>query len=268
MAESGASEQGGVGQSATRSTRRRVAELLASGYTITEIAHRLTVSKPTVCHHARRLGYAPSAKFNKRYDWAEVQRYYDGDTRFASVASTSASPTRRGTTRSGVVRWSREIGRRRWRSFSWPDESAGVATTSSVACCGQASRTAAASNATGLSGEADRSHWRFTTSTVIRTTTASRISACSAPTATARPTASPGGIGDAPLPDAVWPRSPERSSAPSPTAPLKPSPTPADKGRTRPLRRIRAGALAIVTKQRLRGRERACAPLRTTWGQR
>jgi HNH endonuclease len=37
----------------------------------------LGVSKSTVCYHKRRLGYDIDAKFNRRYDWAEVQRYYD-----------------------------------------------------------------------------------------------------------------------------------------------------------------------------------------------
>ncbi len=44
---------------------------------MSEIARRLGVSKPPVCYHARRLGYAGSAKYNLRYDWSEVQRYYD-----------------------------------------------------------------------------------------------------------------------------------------------------------------------------------------------
>lgn len=59
------------------STRTRVAQLLDSGHTVTQIARRLSLSKPTICHHARRLGHAPSQKFNRRYDWAEIQRYYD-----------------------------------------------------------------------------------------------------------------------------------------------------------------------------------------------
>lgn len=63
--------------SRTTSTRQRVAELLARGHTVTDIARRLNRSKPTICHHARRLGGAPSAKYNRRYDWAEVQRHYD-----------------------------------------------------------------------------------------------------------------------------------------------------------------------------------------------
>src|SRR5215211_40460 len=62
---------------ARASTRERVAQLFAQGLTVTEIAKRLSVSKPTVCHHARRLGRPPDSSFNRRYDWAEVQRYYD-----------------------------------------------------------------------------------------------------------------------------------------------------------------------------------------------
>ncbi|MFN2466811.1 MAG: HNH endonuclease [Gaiellaceae bacterium] len=64
-------------QSRTTSTRQRVADLLARGHTVTEIAHRLNLSKPTICYHARRLGHLPSVKFTRRYDWAEVQRHYD-----------------------------------------------------------------------------------------------------------------------------------------------------------------------------------------------
>lgn len=56
---------------------RRVAELLRSGHSVSEIARDLGVSKPTVCYYARKLGVPPSEKFNRRYDWAEIQRYYD-----------------------------------------------------------------------------------------------------------------------------------------------------------------------------------------------
>jgi hypothetical protein len=33
--------------------------------------------KSTVCYHARRLGLAANPRFARRYDWREVQRYYD-----------------------------------------------------------------------------------------------------------------------------------------------------------------------------------------------
>jgi hypothetical protein len=57
--------------------RKRVIELLATGLSFSEVAVTLGVSKPTVSYHARRLGIAPSSKFSRRYDWSEIQRYYD-----------------------------------------------------------------------------------------------------------------------------------------------------------------------------------------------
>ena len=35
------------------------------------------MSKSAVCYHGRRLGEAIDERCNRRYDWAEVQRYYD-----------------------------------------------------------------------------------------------------------------------------------------------------------------------------------------------
>jgi hypothetical protein len=40
-----------------------------------EIARELGISAPTVCYHARRLGYPANPR--RRYDWAAVQAYYD-----------------------------------------------------------------------------------------------------------------------------------------------------------------------------------------------
>jgi hypothetical protein len=54
-----------------------VAELLARGLSSAEVARTLGVTKSTVCYHRRRLGHEIDAKFNRRYDWAEVQRFYD-----------------------------------------------------------------------------------------------------------------------------------------------------------------------------------------------
>lgn len=42
-----------------------------------EVARRLGVSKPTVSYHARRLGIPPLTAAARRYEWDEVQRYYD-----------------------------------------------------------------------------------------------------------------------------------------------------------------------------------------------
>ncbi len=58
-------------------TKARVEALARAGRTVTEIAAELGLSAPTICHHLRSLGYPPSRKFAKRYDWAAVQRYYD-----------------------------------------------------------------------------------------------------------------------------------------------------------------------------------------------
>lgn len=62
---------------ARTATRDRVRELLAQGLNHSEIARTLGLSKPTVSYHARSLGVPASDKYNVRYDWAEVQRFYD-----------------------------------------------------------------------------------------------------------------------------------------------------------------------------------------------
>lgn len=55
--------------------RERVRERLEAGLTVSRIAAELGISQPTVCYHARRLGYPP--KPQRRYDWAAIQAYYD-----------------------------------------------------------------------------------------------------------------------------------------------------------------------------------------------
>jgi transposase-like protein len=57
--------------------RARVAEMLEQGAGLAEIARALGVTISTVWHYACGLGYEPDPKFNRRYDWDEVQRYYD-----------------------------------------------------------------------------------------------------------------------------------------------------------------------------------------------
>jgi DNA-binding transcriptional ArsR family regulator len=59
------------------STRERVLELRAQGVGTVAIARALGVSKSTVVYHLRRAGHAPDERFNRRYDWAEIQAYYD-----------------------------------------------------------------------------------------------------------------------------------------------------------------------------------------------
>jgi DNA-binding CsgD family transcriptional regulator len=58
-------------------TRERVAGLLALGVSRAETARRRGNSKATVSYHARRLGQDVDARFARRYDWVEVQRFYD-----------------------------------------------------------------------------------------------------------------------------------------------------------------------------------------------
>jgi transposase-like protein len=64
------------GRSSVR-TRDAVERLLSDGASQNEVARRLGVSKSTVAYHARRLGRPVDERCNRRYDWTEVQRYYD-----------------------------------------------------------------------------------------------------------------------------------------------------------------------------------------------
>jgi HNH endonuclease len=51
--------------------------LLHYGFTQAEIAFATDRSKSTIAYHMRNLGRTPDERFNRRYDWAEVQRFYD-----------------------------------------------------------------------------------------------------------------------------------------------------------------------------------------------
>jgi 5-methylcytosine-specific restriction endonuclease McrA len=57
------------------SRSEQVRELHENGMSGRAIAKRLGITPPTVCHHLRRLGVP--AQRQARYDWAEVQRFYD-----------------------------------------------------------------------------------------------------------------------------------------------------------------------------------------------
>jgi transposase-like protein len=85
------------------STRKAVEELLAQGLTQTAIAKRLGKSKSTIAYHARTLGRPVDERCNRRYDWAEVQRFYDEghsisecQARFGFARETWNSARRRG----------------------------------------------------------------------------------------------------------------------------------------------------------------------------
>jgi DNA-binding CsgD family transcriptional regulator len=58
-------------------TRDRVAAMLADGWGKNAIARELGLSRSTVSYHARRLGEDVDSRCARRYDWQEVQRYYD-----------------------------------------------------------------------------------------------------------------------------------------------------------------------------------------------
>jgi 5-methylcytosine-specific restriction endonuclease McrA len=83
--------------------RERVRELRAAGWSITRIAETLGITKSTVAYHCRRLGEEPDDRFNRRYDWAEIQRYYDEghsitacQLRFGFARCTWTAAARRG----------------------------------------------------------------------------------------------------------------------------------------------------------------------------
>jgi hypothetical protein len=61
----------------THETREAVRRLLAEGLNANQIATRLGKAKSTIAYHKRRLGLTPDARFSRRHDWAQVQRFYD-----------------------------------------------------------------------------------------------------------------------------------------------------------------------------------------------
>src|SRR3954468_21702980 len=65
------------GMSRKLDTRSAVAAALASGASQAEVARSLGVSRSTVAYHAARLGLPSNPRCARRYDWAEIQRYYD-----------------------------------------------------------------------------------------------------------------------------------------------------------------------------------------------
>ena len=68
-------------------TREAVASLFALGRTVTEVAQALGVTKGTVCYHARRLAVDPDTRFARRYDWNEIQTFYDSGRSIAECCA-------------------------------------------------------------------------------------------------------------------------------------------------------------------------------------
>ena len=58
-------------------TRERVRILHVQGLSLRQIAEVLGLVRSTVAYHLRNLGKPPDPRFNRRYDWTEIQRYYD-----------------------------------------------------------------------------------------------------------------------------------------------------------------------------------------------
>src|SRR4051794_8410542 len=86
-----------------RSTRDAVRELLAAGLSGAAVARRLSISKATVSYHAKRLSEPGRPACARRYDWAEVQAYYDAghsiaacQARFGFAKAAWTAATRRG----------------------------------------------------------------------------------------------------------------------------------------------------------------------------
>jgi hypothetical protein len=86
-----------------RNTRAEVAQLVALGLSYAEIGSRLGISKATVAYHARRLHHPGNPACGRRYDWLEVQAYYDADhsvtecqRRFGFARGAWADAVRRG----------------------------------------------------------------------------------------------------------------------------------------------------------------------------
>jgi transposase-like protein len=84
-------------------TREAVRLLLKAGFSRSAVARALDISKPTVTYHARALGLGSDSRYDCRYDWDEVQRYYDEghsitecQLRFGFARKTFADAVKRG----------------------------------------------------------------------------------------------------------------------------------------------------------------------------
>lgn len=88
---------------ADRSTRAEIGRLLDAGLSRSEVGRRLGVSKSTVSYHAARLGAPGAPACGRRYDWTEIQAYYDAghsvaecQRRFGFAKQAWAGAVRRG----------------------------------------------------------------------------------------------------------------------------------------------------------------------------
>jgi DNA-binding CsgD family transcriptional regulator len=81
----------GVSEDSHSTTRERVKALVLEGLTVTEIARRLGVSKPTVCFHKRSLGIEGDSRFSRRYDWTQIRAYHDAGHSMRECQSNSGA---------------------------------------------------------------------------------------------------------------------------------------------------------------------------------
>lgn len=86
-----------------RDTRAEVARLLDQGLSGAAISTTLGISRATVSYHRKRLGRPSSPACARRYDWSEIQRYYDAghsisecQLRFGFARAAWANAARRG----------------------------------------------------------------------------------------------------------------------------------------------------------------------------
>lgn len=66
-----------MSRKAPEKTREAVRLLRAAGLSRSAVARELGITKPTVTYHAKALGLPSNSKCNRRYNWDEIQRYYD-----------------------------------------------------------------------------------------------------------------------------------------------------------------------------------------------
>src|SRR4051794_19997932 len=67
----------GVSEDSHSPTKHLVHLLLSEGWTVSEIARQLNLSKSTVCFHKRTLGVMPDRRYARRYDWEEIRTHYE-----------------------------------------------------------------------------------------------------------------------------------------------------------------------------------------------
>src|SRR5690348_5634194 len=163
-------------------TREAVRDLLEAGLSRAEIGRSLGISRPTVTYHAQRLGFESDSGPARRYDWVEIQRYYDEghsitgcQRRFGSTQKTFMDAVKRGAVvsrpQAAPIATYLTTGKRQHRG------------NLKRRLLGEGLKDARRDEAESASGAGARSHLNCTTRTAMGGTTVSRIFNCCAPTA-------------------------------------------------------------------------------------